>query len=58
VREIDYGVGSENYKKDWMNSVREIGGIEAFNTRTAPGLWLAFVQKLKSVLKAGRPARA
>lgn len=35
--EIDYGVGSENYKKDWMNQTRTLIGIEAFNRRTLAG---------------------
>lgn len=52
ANEIDYGIGSEKYKKDWMNSVREIGGIEAFNTKTVLGLWLAVVQRMKNFLKA------
>jgi ribosomal protein S18 acetylase RimI-like enzyme len=45
VSEIDYGVGSEPYKKDWMTSVRTIEGVEAFNQRTFIGVSLQVVQK-------------
>jgi CelD/BcsL family acetyltransferase involved in cellulose biosynthesis len=45
VSEIDYGVGSEPYKKDWMASVRKIEGTEAYNQRTLMGMSLRVVQK-------------
>lgn len=38
VREIDYGVGSEPYKKDWMLAARRLEGIEAHNRRSLRGL--------------------
>jgi hypothetical protein len=47
VDEIDYGVGSEPYKKDWMPSVRKIEGIEAFNRKTPLGLLLSIREVLK-----------
>ena len=50
VEEIDYGVGSEPYKKDWMSSVRKIEGIEAFNRKTLIGLFL----ESKEAWKAAR----
>lgn len=37
VAEIDYGVGSENYKKDWMDQTRTLIGVEAYNRRTFAG---------------------
>jgi hypothetical protein len=37
VTEVDYGVGSEPYKRDWMERVRLIYGVEAFNRRTLAG---------------------
>lgn len=46
VTEIDYGVGSEQYKADWMTAKRSIMGLEAFNMRSpagalAAGIWYA-----------------
>lgn len=38
VAEIDYGVGSEAYKRDWMSSVRELSGLDAYNARTLKGM--------------------
>jgi hypothetical protein len=38
VSEIDYGVGSEGYKKDWMDRTRPMVGIEAHNKKTLRGL--------------------
>jgi hypothetical protein len=40
VHEIDYGVGSEPYKRDWMTSVRSIVGLIAINPYTWRGLAL------------------
>ncbi len=51
VREIDYGVGSENYKKDWMNSVRRLEGMQAYNTRTASGFWRAGQRSATAMVK-------
>jgi hypothetical protein len=38
VGEIDYGVGSEPYKRDWMLAARRLEGIEAHNRRSLRGL--------------------
>lgn len=38
VEEIDYGVGSESYKREWMSEVRLIEGIRAYNKRTLQGV--------------------
>jgi len=47
VNEIDYGIGSEPYKKEWMSAAREIAGIEAFNRKTAIGLILIAAETTK-----------
>lgn len=57
VDEIDYGVGSEPYKKDWMTSVRQIRGIEAYNLKTASGLLRGTWAEAKAAAKKWRPAR-
>jgi hypothetical protein len=51
VEEIDYGVGSEPYKKDWMEDKRRLYGLVAYNLRTASGLALAGLEKAKLVLR-------
>jgi hypothetical protein len=51
VIEVDYGVGSESYKRDWMNVSREIIGIEAFNGGTILGSWLALKWRLIEIAK-------
>jgi hypothetical protein len=51
VEEIDYGVGSEPYKKDWMEDKRRLYGLVAFNLRTASGLALAGLEKAKLALR-------
>ena len=56
VREIDYGVGSEGYKKDGMTEVRTIDRVSAWNLLEPSGLTLAAMQAGKQILKkaAGR----
>ena len=54
VDEIDYGVGSELYKKDWMASVREIYGVEAFNQKSLIGLLLSTMEAAKTTIKKAR----
>lgn len=41
VAELDYGVGSEAYKRDWMSQRREVWGIQGFNLRTPRGVTAA-----------------
>ena len=45
VKEIDYGVGSENYKKEWMESVRRLNGLRALNMHTLKGFSLFSLEK-------------
>lgn len=54
VSEIDYGVGSENYKRDWMDTVRTIHGMVAFNTGTMGGLALSLLERAKMLVKQVR----
>jgi CelD/BcsL family acetyltransferase involved in cellulose biosynthesis len=49
--ELDYGVGSEPYKKDWMDGSRRLIGIEANNWRTFAGTVHAIEQRARSGLK-------
>jgi len=44
ILELDYGVGDEAYKRDWMTEVRMIEGVVAFNLRTAAGLVRAIAE--------------
>ncbi len=53
VTEIDYGVGSETYKREWVDSMRLVEGVRAFNTKTVRGAALAASEKVKMVLKRG-----
>ena len=55
VTEIDYLVGDEPYKKDWMEARRERWGLVAFNQGTLMGRSLAAIERIKRVL---RPVRA
>ncbi len=41
LERLDYGVGIEPYKRDWMDEEQRIFGIEAANPRTLGGLVLA-----------------
>lgn len=56
VTEIDYGVGSEPYKRDWMESMRTLERLEAFNTRSPAGLGAAVLQGAKNLVKLARSA--
>lgn len=46
VAEIDYGVGDEPYKRDWMSGSRRLGGVVACNTRTLRGLLRSLRERL------------
>lgn len=60
IREIDYGIGDEPYKRDWMDRRRALYGIEIFNLMSAGGrllyLWSRLKDRLRPLL-ARRPAR-
>jgi ribosomal protein S18 acetylase RimI-like enzyme len=58
VREIDYGVGSDAYKRDWMSFARRLHGVEAFNRRTLAGRALAAAEAAKALLREWRARRA
>jgi len=51
VAEIDYGLGSEPYKKAWMSDVTKIQGVELLNRNSAVGSILSIVNGLKSVCR-------
>jgi hypothetical protein len=57
VETIDYGIGSEAYKKDWMSSVRQIGGLQAFNLRTPAGLYRSTAEAAKDMFKRFRKTK-
>jgi GNAT acetyltransferase-like protein len=57
VEEIDYGVGSEPYKRDWMEDKRRLYGLAAFNLRTPLGLFRAGVERAKLALRRASPGR-
>lgn len=44
VHEVDYLIGDDPYKKDWMSHRRERWGIVAYNPRSFPGLAGALIQ--------------
>lgn len=50
VEEIDYGVGSEPYKRDWMEERRSLYGVVAYNLRTVSGMALAAAEKTKWIM--------
>ena len=54
VTEIDYGVGDEAYKRDWMDSVRQITGLEAINRRTLAGVGKIILIRAKNLIKTMR----
>ncbi|MGE0581070.1 MAG: GNAT family N-acetyltransferase [Steroidobacteraceae bacterium] len=51
VPRIDYGVGSEAYKREWMSAMQEIFGIRAYSTRTVRGRWLHLGARLRAMAK-------
>jgi hypothetical protein len=56
LTELDYGVGSEPYKRDWMDRTRRIVGIQANNRRTVLGSARAIGQWARNAAKAVVPA--
>ena len=59
VKEVDYLMGDDAYKKEWMTCRRERRGIIAFNLRTARGLVAALRHYAGRVVHAlGRKLRA
>lgn len=51
VCEVDYLIGDDGYKKDWMTHRRERWGILAFNPRTLAGLVGYFSEIARRILK-------
>lgn len=54
---IDYGVGSEAYKREWMSGMQEVFGIRAYSRQSIEGLARIVAARLKTGAKrlAGRP---
>lgn len=52
ITEVDYGIGSESYKLDWMSDCRHIVGLVGFNRFSLMGLTAALRHRM------GRLARA
>jgi len=62
VAEVDFGLGDEPYKRDWVDRGREIVGIEAANPATAAGRWHIARRQVRDALRrlglrGHRPAR-
>lgn len=51
VSYVDFLVGDEPYKRDWMSDCREIFGLNIYNTRTIVGRLLGLKAALKSRIK-------
>ncbi|MEN7342619.1 MAG: GNAT family N-acetyltransferase [Pseudomonadota bacterium] len=49
--EIDYGVGSEGYKKEWLEQQRNMVGVQAINTRSANGVMRLAIRNAKTLIK-------
>ena len=52
VREVDYLIGDDAYKKIWMSHRRERWGIVAYNPRTLGGLWGALREAMARTAKS------
>jgi CelD/BcsL family acetyltransferase involved in cellulose biosynthesis len=52
VREVDYLIGDDVYKKDWMSHRRERWGIVAYNPRSPAGLAGLGIQVLGNLRRA------
>jgi CelD/BcsL family acetyltransferase involved in cellulose biosynthesis len=51
VTEVDYLIGDDPYKKNWMSDRRERWGIVAYNLHNPAGLWALAVHKAKRLAK-------
>lgn len=51
VKWIDFGVGNDPYKKDWMQEKTQIYGIIAFNKKTVKGIFYAYKHFLGKFLR-------
>lgn len=58
VREVDYLIGDDAYKKMWMSHRRERWGILAYNPRSPHGMAGFVHEVLGRAVKAWRPRRA
>ena len=54
VSEIDFGVGGEPHKLNWLSQSRSLQGIVAFNPRTAIGLRQLILYTLRTVWRRTR----
>jgi len=57
VDEIDYLMGDEAYKRDWMSARRERWGLMAFNRATLTGRGLAGIERIKRKIKSVSEAK-
>lgn len=48
---IDYGVGSEAYKREWMSAVQEIFGVRAYSKKSPRGIALIIAERLRASVK-------
>jgi len=48
---IDYGIGSEPYKRDWMDQCRSVYALHGYNTRTMAGLLNTMIYRAKCRFK-------
>lgn len=51
AKRIDYGVGSESYKREWMSASQEIFGVRAHSRKTALGLGKILAARLRAQAK-------
>lgn len=49
--EIDYGIGSEKYKQEWMDECRTVYCINGYNRKTLYGNLLAVIHKCRLLVK-------
>lgn len=54
VKEVDYLIGDDDYKKDWMSHRRERWGIIAYNTKTVRGVVGTATQMLSEMSRQFR----